>query len=208
MQRRLLSTFSVLCAFVLVISLCGCKSQADSVREALTPTLDSYLTQVDGDKKSETPDPDYGDSATISVLEAYGVDVAKLHELCFARYSYEVGDVSLSDDNKTATVAVKIANVSLAGAAANAASDYATYADSDEAQSAYAENGHKALLSHLFDLLFAHLQSDGLVTTEVTLTLTKNDDGSWTSDTSGNTAFYNALYGGSNVLEGLATALN
>ena len=208
MKRRFAIICSVVCAFALVVGLCGCKSESDSVSEALKPTLDSYLAQTDGDKKNETPDPDYGDSATVSVLEAYGIDISKLHELCFARYSYEVGGVSLSDENKTATVTVKITNVSLAGAAANAASDYATYADSDEAQSAYAENGHKALLSHLFDLLFAHLQSDDLVTTDVTLTLTKNDDGGWTPDTSGNTAFYNALYGGSNVLEGLATALN
>ena len=208
MQRRLLSIFSVLCAFVLVIGLCGCKSQADSVREALTPTLDSYLTQADSDKKNETPDPDYGDSATISVLEAYGIDVSKLHELCFARFSYEIGDVKVADDGNSATANVKITNVSLAAAATNAAADYSAYADSEEAQTAYAQNGHKALLQHLFDLLFAHLQSDDLVTTEVTLILTKYDDGSWTSDTSGNTAFYNALYGGSNVLEGLATALN
>jgi hypothetical protein len=207
MQRRLLSISSVLCAFVLVIGLCGCKSQADSVREALTPTLDSYLTQADSDKKNETPDPDYGDSATISVLEAYGIDVSKLHELCFARFSYEIGDVKVADDGNSATANVKITNVSLAAAATNAAADYSVYADSEEAQTAYAQNGHKALLQHLFDLLFAHLQSDDLVTTEVTLTLNKNDDGSWISDASGNTAFYNALYGGSNVLEGLATAL-
>ncbi|MDO4848234.1 MAG: hypothetical protein Q4B45_00475 [Coriobacteriia bacterium] len=207
MKPRFTVVCSLFLAIVVSFGLCACKSEADKVTEALRPTLESYVEQDDDDKKEEAPDPDYGDSETASVLEAYGLDADKLHELCFARYSFEIGDVSVADDGTSASVAVSITNVSLASAATNAASDYEAYQSSDEAQSAYAENGHKALLQHLFDLLCAHLQSDDTVTTEVTLSLTKNEGGEWTFDKSDNAAFYNALYGGSNVLGGLAAAV-
>ncbi len=207
MNRRAARMCNLILAFVLVFGLSACKSEADKAAEALRPTLESYTAQEDDDKKDEVPDPDYGDSETASVLEAYGLDVARLRELCFARYSYEIGDVTVSDDGNSAAVAVTISNVSLAAAANNAASDYAEYQNSDEAQAAYAENGHKALLNHLFELLFSHLQNDEAVTTEVTLQLSKNEDGEWTFEKSNNAAFYNALYGGSNVLGGLAAAL-
>ena len=204
MKRRVTAACTLFLVTVLALGLCACKPEADKVADALRPTLESYLERDDDDKKDETPDPDYGDSETASVLEAYGLDVDKLHELCFARYGFEIGEVIVADDGNSASVSVSITNVSLASAAANAASDYEAYQSSDEAQSAYAENGHKALLQHLFDLLYGHLQSDDTVTTEVTLSLTKNEDGDWTFDKSNNAAFYNALYGGSNVLEGLA----
>lgn len=207
MKRCFTAVCSLFLAAVLSFGLCACKSDADKVTEALRPTLESYIERDEDDKDDEAPEPDYGDSETASVLEAYGLDVDKLHELCFARYSFEIGDVSVADDGNSASVSVSVTNVSLATAAVNAAADYDAYQSSEEAQSAYAENGHKALLQHLFDLLYAHLQSDGTVTTEVTLSLAKNEDGEWTFDKSNNAAFYNALYGGSNVLGGLATAL-
>ena len=207
MYRRLIAVCGAVVAVVLSLGLCACKSDAEKVEDAVRPTLESYVQQSDEDKDEDAPTPDYGDSETASVLEAYGLDVDRLHELCFARYGFEVGEAKVSDDGAMATVDVSITNVSLAGAAKNAANDYAEYQNSDEALSAYAENGHKALLQHLFELLFMHLQSDETVTTVVTLSLTKNEDGEWAFDKSDNDAFYNALYGGSNVLGGLATAL-
>lgn len=207
MKRRVSTFCCLIAAFALVLGLSGCKSEGDKVKEAVQPTLESYEPRDDDDKKEEVPDPDYGDSETASVLEAYGIDVDKLHELCFARYGYEAGNVAVSDDGNSATVHVTITNVSLAAAANNAASDYESYAGSDEAQAAYSKNGHKALLQHLFELLFNHLQSDDVVSTEVDLTLSKNENGDWTFDSSGNVDFYNALYGGSDVLGGLASAV-
>jgi len=207
MYRRLIAVCGAVVAVVLSLGLCACKSDAEKVEDAVRPTLESYVQQSDEDKDEDAPAPDYGDSETASVLEAYGLDVDRLHELCFARYGFEVGEAKVSDDGAMATVDVSITNVSLAGAAKNAANDYAEYQNSDEALSAYADNGHKALLQHLFELLFTHLQSDETVTTVVTLSLTKNEDGEWAFDKSNNDAFYNALYGGSNVLGGLATAL-
>lgn len=207
MNRRITVVFNLILAAMLAFGLCACRSEADKVADALRPTLESYLAQDEDGKKDEVPDPDYGDSETSSVLEAYGLDVSELHELCFARYSFEIGDVSVGDDGESATVAVSITNVSLATAAKNAASDYESYQSSEEAQAAYAENGHKALLKHLFELLFSHLRTDDCVTTTVSLALTKNEGGEWTFDKSDNAAFYNALYGGSNVLGGIASAL-
>ena len=65
-----------------------------------------------------------------------------------------------------------------------------------------------ALLGKLFDFLYQHLDSDDVVSTDVVLPLSKADDGSWKVDTDGNEAFFNALYGGSNVVSGLANAIS
>ncbi|WP_444328449.1 hypothetical protein, partial [Paratractidigestivibacter sp.] len=106
------------------------------------------------------------------------------------------------------TVPVTITNVSLAAAASNAAADYSNYSQTEDAQSAYADNGRVALLGKLFDFLYQRLDSDDVVSTDVVLSLSKADDGSWKVDTDGNDAFFNALYGGSNVVSGLSNAIS
>lgn len=200
------------CALSLVLALCvaaglaGCKPESEKAADALEPTLQSYLADKSGIKDADgLPAPDYVDSETASVLDAYGIDVDELHRHCFARYCYEVLESSVSDDGKTASVKVSITNVSLAGAAANAAADYAAFAQTEDAQQAYASDGHAALLKKLFELLYAHLDSDDLVTSEVTVSLTKGDDGAWGLAADGNDALYKALYGGSDVKGGFSS---
>lgn len=187
------------------VFMCGCESEASKVTRALEPHLEAYVARAeDKTDSSETPAPDYGDAETEGILLAYGVDVDELHKLCFARYSYNIGDVRVTDDGKTADVSISVSNVSLADAADAAASDYKAFASSEEAQSAYAKNGRVALLDKLFDYLFQHLREDELVTINAVVTLTKGDDGAWVFDPAGNETFFNALYGGSNVIGGLA----
>lgn len=209
MKRLAGRILSVSLAALMALCACGCASEADAAADALRPVLESYSVG-EGDKAEgqEAPAvPDYGDSATLAILEAYGVDADELHRHCFARYSFEIGDVCVDDEKNEARVKVSITNVSLANAARGAASDYAVYAESEEAQQAYADNGHKALLQHLFELLYRHLDDDDLVTTEVDLSLSKSDDGSWSFSPGGNEEFFSALYGGSNVVGGLSSAL-
>ncbi len=209
MKRLVDCTLSLFLAALMVLCTSGCEAEADAAAGALRPALESYAAwEGDGaDDGKALAEPDYGDSATLDILEAYGVDTDALHRHCFARYSFEIGDAHVNDEQNEAQVKVSITNVSLAAAADAAASDYASYAESEEAQQAYADNGHKALLQHLFELLYKHLDEDELVTTEVELTVKKGDDDSWSFSPEGDEAFFAALYGGSNVVGGLATVL-
>ena len=205
MLRRYSGLLCLCLAAAIGVFMCGCESEASKVTRALEPHLEAYVARAeDKTDSSETPAPDYGDAETEGILLAYGVDVDELHKLCFARYSYSIGDVRVKDDGKTADVSISVSNVSLADAADAAASDYKAFASSEEAQSAYAKNGRVALLERLFDYLFQHLREDDLVTSSAVVTLTKGDDGAWEFDPAGNEAYFNALYGGSNVIGGLA----
>ena len=208
MLRRLLRLFGLCLAVVIGVSLCGCESEDAKVAQSLKAHLEAHVAHDEDNSGSSTlPEPDYGDAETEGILSAYGVDMDELHRLCFARFSYGIGDVHVHDDGKSADVSISISNVSLAAAADAAAADYKTFASSEEAQAAYAKNGRVALLDRLFDYLFKHLREDELVTSSAVVTLTKGDDGAWVFDPSGNETFFNALYGGSNVIGGLAESL-
>lgn len=208
MLRRYSGLLCLCFAAAIGVFMCGCESEASKVTRALEPHLEAYVARAeDKTGSSEMPAPDYGDAETEGILLAYGVDVDELHKLCFARYGYNIGDVRVKDDGKTADVSISVSNVSLAHAADAAASDYKAFASNEEAQSAYAKNGRVALLDKLFDYLFQHLRDDELVTSNAVVTLTKGDDGAWVFDPAGNTAYFNALYGGSNVIGGLADCL-
>lgn len=208
MLRRYSCLLCLCLAAVIGVFMCGCESEVSKATRALEPHLEAYVARP-GDKTdlSDTPAPDYGDAETEGILSAYGVDVDELHRLCFARFSYGIGDVHVHDDGKSADVSISISNVSLAAAADAAAADYKTFASSEEAQAAYAKNGRVALLDRLFDYLFQHLREDELVTSSAVVTLTKGDDGAWVFDSAGNEAYFNALYGGSNVIGGFADSL-
>lgn len=208
MLRRCSGLLCLCLAAAIGVFMCGCESEDAKVTRPLKAHLEAYVAH-DEDKSgsSALPEPDYGDAETEGILSAYGIDVDELHRLCFARFSYGIGDVRVHDDGKTADVSISISNVSLAAAADAAAADYKTFASSEEAQAAYAKNGRVALLDRLFDYLFKHLREDELVTSSALVTLTKGDDGAWVFDPSGNETFFNALHGGSNVIGGLAESL-
>ncbi len=217
MPRRSSRAFlAVFFALVLCLGLGACKDQSVAANEAVEAVMAGY-TVSSGEENSDDADskkdeiepvaPNYGDDATASILGSLDVNMDDFHTHAFNRYSYEVGDVTMSEDKKSAEVAVTITNVSLLGAANNAAADFATYAESDEYQTAYAEGGRTPLFAKLVEYLYQHLDNDELVTSSVTVTVTKDDSGNWSFDPAGNEAFYNALYGGSNVLGGLANSL-
>ncbi len=207
-MKLLMRPVCLVLALVAALGLAACKPESEKAVEALEPTLRSYLADDSGiDGADESPQADYGDDETASVLSTYGVDMEEFHRHCFARFAYEIKDASVSGDGRTAEVNVSITNVSLAEAAKRAASDYNAFAQTADAEAAYAENGHATLLAKLLGFLYAHLDSDALVTTDIVLTLSKSDDGSWSFDTNSNAGFFSALYGGSNVSEGLADAL-
>lgn len=207
MKRLAASALALaLCAFALV-GMVGCKSDKDKVTDLVTRTMESYVVKSADDSKADAKDavePTYGDDATITQLTAYGVHDYEYHEHCFRNYSYEVGEATVDGDS--ATVAVTVTNQSLSAAADAAASDYTAWAETDEAQEAYGTSGRQALLDKLVELLYARLDANETpVTTSVNVTLSKDGDGNWSVN--GTPDFFSALYGGSNVIDGLAAAV-
>lgn len=185
----------------------GCASDSGRVKDLVTNLLESYVVPVPDENGEEPEDAawpaaDFGDAATMETLEKYGVSADEWHRHCFKNFSYEVGEPSV--DGETATVSVTITNTSLASALDAAGADFTAFTETQESEDTYAQGGKAALFSHLVDLVYAHLDAnEAPTTTTVDLTLSKGDDG-WALNVSGNEAFFSALYGGSNVISGLA----
>lgn len=210
-MKCLKSVFAVLLVTAVAFGLAGCSSDEDNAVAAVSYAMDAYTapyTEKDGEKGAqegnEAPAPAYADDATMAQLEAYGVDAGEYRRHALQRMTYEVGECSVADDGASATVQLTVTNVSLSAAADAAAADYAAYAQTEDAASAYNESGRPALFSKLIEYLYAHLDGDELVQTTVAVEARKDDSGAWTFDPAGNDDFFRALYGGSDVIGGLA----
>ncbi len=211
-RMRLRAVAAGLLALVLVLGLAACVSNEDGARRAVSDVLDGYVVPADDDQGG-TPDDgawasaDFGDDASMRVLQAYGVDPDEWHRHCFSRFSYEMGEVVV--DDTSAAVSVTVTNASLIGAVEAAGTDFSAFAQTDEVQTVLQEGGHAALFSQLVQGVYDHLDTDeDLVSTTVSLTCTKGDDGAWTFDPAGNEELFSALYGGSNVLAGLSSVVD
>lgn len=205
-MKRLAAAACALALCVLVgLGTTGCKSDKDKVIDLVTRTMESYSVaaddQADTKRDKDAVEPTYGDDATMTQLTAYGVRDYDYHEHCFKNYSFEVGDATV--DGNSASVSVTVTNQSLSAAADAAASDYAAWAETEESQRAYAESGRQALVDKLVEFLYARLDAnESPVTTTVAVSLSKDGDGNWSVD--GTPDFFSALYGGSDVINGLA----
>ena len=210
---RVLSCLGVFAlAVVVTLSLSACKSDTEKVTETVTQFMDGYDALVhpsdEGDKNDDekpkddgVPDPQFGDDATIAKLYEFGVESGEYHQHLLSHFSYQVGDVSVADDGKTATATVSVTNATLSDAITNAASDFEAWMLTDEMQSTLDSGGRAALVDKLFDFLYQRLDADDATcaTTDTTLTLTKGDDGTWVIDTPLSDEFYAALYGGTDI---------
>ena len=209
---RVLPCLGVLALAVMVcLSLSACKSDTEKVTETVTQFMNGYDAiahpnaddKKDDDKPKETdvPDPQFGDDATSAKLDDFGVDVDEYHQHLLSHFSYQVGDVSVAEDGKTATATVSITNAALSGAITNAASDFEAWMLTDEMQSTLDSGGRAALVDKLFDFLYQRLDAEdaATATSDATLSLTKDDDGSWTIDTPLPDEFFSALYGGTDI---------
>ena len=187
-------------AVVVAFSLSACKSDTEKVTETVTQFMDGY-DALAHPKDDGVPDPQFGDNATVAKLDEFGVETGEYHQHLLTHFSYQVGDVSVADDGKTATATVSITNATLSDAITNAASDFEAWMLTDEMQSTLDSGGRAALVDKLFDFLYQRLDAEDAptATTDVTLTLTKDDDGKWNIDTPLSDDFYLALYGGTDI---------
>lgn len=205
MKRLGTTVLALTLCIATLLGIAACKSDKDKVTDLVTRTMESYVVAADdAEPKKDDKDavePTYGDDATVTQLTAYGVRDYEYHEHCFKNYSFEVGEATVDGDS--ATVAVAVTNQSLSAAADAAASDYETWAETDESQQAYADSGRQGLLDKLIEFLYARLDANETpVTTNVSVSLSKDGDGNWSVN--GTSDFFSALYGGSNVIDGLA----
>ncbi len=200
----------VVAALVVAAALGAFRSDADRVVEAVSQLMESYVVpdtdEDDGQAQDVAwPADDYGDAETMEVLERYGVSADEWRRHCLANLEYEVGEASVTEDR--ATVGLTMTNASLSAAVEAAGADFATYVESDEAGEAYASGGRAALFSHLVELVYAHLDAnESPVTTTLELEVLRDEDGTWVPQVSGNEEFFSGLYGGSDVVSGLASA--
>lgn len=198
-------------AMVVCLSLTACKSDTEKVTETVTQFMDGYDAIVhpkeDDEKKDEKPedagalDPQFGDDATIAKLDDFGVDPGEYHRHLLSHFSYQVGDVSVAEDGKTATATVSITNATLSDAITNAAADFEAWMLTDEMQPTLDSGGRAALVDKLFDFLYQRLDADdaAVATGDATISLSKDDDGAWVIDTPLPDEFYAALYGGTDI---------
>ena len=186
------------------------RSDAERARDAVTALMESYVVPVPDEEGNEPDDAawpaeDYGDAATMETLGTYGVDADEWHRHCLKNLSYEVGEATVEGD--AATVSVSVTNASLSAAAEAAGAEFSTFSSTQEAEDVYAQGGKAALFDNLVQRVYAHLDAnESPVTTTVDVACAKGEDGAWTPQVSGNEAFFSALYGGSNVVAGLAPA--
>lgn len=198
----------VVAALAAAFALGAFRSDADRARDVATELLESYVVpepDEDGNEPGDGgwPAADFGDAATMEALVRYGVDADAWHRHCFGNFSFEVGEASADGDS--ASVSLTVTNASLSSAVSAAGADFAAYAETSEAQDAYAAGGRAALFSYLVERVYAHLDAnESPVTTTVQVSCSRDEEGAWTPQVAGDAAFFSALYGGSDVISGLA----
>lgn len=210
--RRMVAGAAVAVVAVAVLCVAAAlgafRSDADRARDAVSSLLETYVVPVpdeEGEEPEDSPWPaaDYGDAATIEALERFGVSADEWHRHCFAHFSFEVGEATAEGD--AATVSVSVTNASLSSALDAAAADFGAWEPTQEAQEAYAQGGRAVLFDYLVERVYAHLDAgESMVTTSVDVPCSRGEDGTWSPQVAGSEGFFSALYGGSNVVAGLA----
>lgn len=209
-RSKIAAALACVLALVVAVGMTGCKSDKDKAADAVAQLLDTYVVPVADEEGNEPEDStwpaaDFGDAQTMQTLEKYGVVADEWHRHCFSHFGYQVGDVKVED--KTASVSVTVTNASLNTALEGAAADFKAFTETTSAEETYKEGGKGAFFQKLVDYLYARLDADEApVVTTVTVTCTKDDDGNWQPNVSGNAELFSALYGGSNVIDGISAA--
>ncbi len=195
MKRSLRFACSLLGALALSIALASCSllSGDEAVVHDMVDNTMKIFKSTEGDDIAS-----FADQSFVDTLNSYGVDADEFFSHCFKHLSWEIGDIKLSGD--TGTVSLTITNADLNSAFELAGDRFDAYAETDEAQQLFDEDGESALVTRLFDFFYEIMDADEVetATSEVTLGVFKNEDGSWEIDPD-NEAFFKALYGGAEL---------
>ena len=213
-DKRPLAVVAAVAAVVVVLAaafaLGAFKSDAERARESVEALMEGYVVPHSDDGGGEPDDEawraaDFGDAATMGVLSTYGVDADAWRRHCLGNLTFELGDARAEDG--VATVSLTVTNASLSAAVEAAGADFEAFSATQEAEDLYAQGGRPALFARLVDGVYEHLDAhESPVTSTVEVTCRREDDGSWAPEVAGDEAFFSALYGGSDVVSGLASA--
>ena len=193
LARRVLLAFA---AAALAVSVCACGNSGPKEEDNIRSMIDATMAIF----KNPTSEniSEYIDDATAASLEAYNIDLSDFLTHAFKNLSYTIDEVTVDGD--TAQAKMTVTNVNLDEAMDAALAEFDKWTDTDEAVQVYGDKGQDGLYQKLFDLLYEQIDKLGdgnTKTTEATLYLAKQEDGSWdiTNDAD-NQEFYSALYGG------------
>jgi len=187
-------TLTGVLVLLLALCVCACGASGPKEEEQVQAVVENTMAVFKNPSQNDLSE--FLDEETASALSSYGVDMNEFLTAAFKHMSYTVNEVTVEED--TAQVAMTVTNVNLDTAMADALAEFDTWTDTDEAVAVYKESGEQGLYQKLFELLYAKIDEmgDATTSTDVTLALQKQEDGSWDVTEEGNEAFYSALYGG------------
>lgn len=193
-KAHLKRTLTGVLVLLLVLCVCACGASGPKEEEQVQAVVENTMAVFKNPSQNDLSE--FLDEETASALSSYGVDMNEFLTAAFKHMSYTVNEVTVEED--TAQVAMTVTNVNLDTAMADALAEFDTWTDTDEAVAVYKESGEQGLYQKLFELLYAKIDEmgDATTSTDVTLALQKQEDGSWDVTEEGNEAFYSALYGG------------
>jgi len=198
-MNRAFSTIKRLlaCAFAVALVLCVCAcSSGPKAEEVVRSTVDNTFAIFKNPSQEDITQ--YVDEDTASQLTQYGIDLEEFLSYAFKHLDYTINDVTVDGDK--ATVALTVKNVNLDTAMDDALEAFDAWTNTDEAIDVYSSEGEDGLYKKLFELLYTSIDelaaSGNIVSTDTTLYLETQEDGSWDVTESGNEDFYSSLYGG------------
>ena len=198
LAKRALSVFAAgMLSLGLALGLASCGPAGPSDEELIKTSIDELIATFKNPTEENLAE--YIGDTDMSEFEQYGIDIYEFFRNMFKRLDYTIDDVQVEGD--TATVTMTVTNADLA-AAMEAASD--TVGNNPEAymegvDTTDADAVMKALMSALFNEMYTVLDAtDDLVTSEITINLTKTD-GVWDIDESSVNDFVSAMYGGMDI---------
>lgn len=190
-KRLLACAFAV--ALVLCVSACSSGPKAEDV---VRTTVDNTFAIFKNPTQEDITQ--YVDDDTASQLTQYGIDLQEFLSNAFKHLDYTINDVTVDGDKATVTLTVK--NVNLDTAMDDALKAFDEWTNTDEAVTVYSDEGENGLYKKLFELLYTTIDemaaSGNITSTDTTLYLETQEDGSWDVTETGNEDFYSALYGG------------
>ncbi|MBR2682245.1 MAG: hypothetical protein IKE22_03155 [Atopobiaceae bacterium] len=199
-MKRILS-IGLAIVLALLVTACGnsASKEEENIRSLVDNTMNVFLHPTNEELSK------YVDDSELSQLTELGLDPADFFQHAFKYLTYSIDKVTIDGDK--ALVAMTVSNVSLSDAMAAASEEFTAWTNTDEAVDVYQKDGQQGLYNKLFTMLYAQidkLSETNLVTTQTTMYLQKQEDGSWdTTEGTDNNDFYSALYGGSDFADSL-----
>ncbi|MDO4403635.1 MAG: hypothetical protein Q4C09_01235 [Atopobiaceae bacterium] len=196
--HNLLALFCSVLAFGLAMSLAGCGKavpkvdEEKAVRDAIAEVMDAFKDPSQESLKELVEESD----TDLSELENYGIDIYEFIGHCLKRFDYTINSVTVDGD--TAKAELTVTNVDINTAVEEAGNEISSDMES-YSELLQGDDGMKAFMQVYFQKVYEKIDaSDKMITTDVTLNLTKKD-GKWDVDEESVDALVSGMYGGIQV---------